>query len=114
MVDGQNLEHLFSKNGEIYFTFELDSPKDLTGLTKIISIDNRENNTVFAYANKKEFKRFLELDLTYKLLPHPNEGFNPTMATFEQIKNVDTWDFYPTYDAYVAMMYPHQTVCNCL
>ena len=105
-VQSQNsFDELFSKNGEIYFKFEISTPKVLPDITRIISIDNREGNTIFAYANKNEFEEFLLRGYNYQILPHPNEGFDPPMASFEQINNSDTWDFYPTYDAYVALMY---------
>lgn len=105
-VDAQTYDtSIFDKNGEIYFKFELNLMKDMEDITKIISIDNRDGNTIYAYANEKEFNHFLNWELAYSLLPHPNEGFNPTMATFKQIQNSDTWDYYPTYDAYVALMY---------
>lgn len=103
------LEDEFNKNGEIYFKAEIQSSKILPDLTKIISIDNRLENTVWAYANETEFAKFLELGLVYKLLPHPNEEFDPPMATFEQIQNSDNWNYYPTYDAYVALMYQFET-----
>ncbi|MCD4697011.1 MAG: hypothetical protein K8S16_12310 [Bacteroidales bacterium] len=108
-LQAQELKSQFEQNGEVYFKVEIESVKDLPYLSKIISIDNREGNIVYAYANEKEFKKFLEMNFTYKLLSHPNEGVNPTMATFEQIKNTDAWDSYPTYDAYVAMMYQFET-----
>jgi PKD repeat protein len=100
---------IFTKNGEIYFKFEVNSLKDIPDLTRIISIDNRMENTIYAYANEKEFTEFLTLNMNYSLLPHPNENFDPPMATFEQIQNADNWDYYPTYDAYVALMYQFET-----
>ncbi len=100
-----NINQQFEKNGEIYFQFDIKSKKDIPQITKIVSIDNVKGSTVFAYANEKEFTSFLKLGLKYTLLPHPNEGFDPQMASFEQIKNAKIWDFYPTYEAYVALMY---------
>ncbi|MCD4730852.1 MAG: hypothetical protein K8R74_09650 [Bacteroidales bacterium] len=108
-ISQDNLKQLFIKTGEIYFKFDIESNKDIPELTKIISIDNVIGNTVYAYANEKEFISFQLTGLNYTLLPHPNEGFKPVMATFEQIKNIDTWDVYPTYDAYVSMMYQFAT-----
>ncbi len=106
---GQNLTPNFEKNGEIYFKFDIESLKPIPDITKIISIDNREEMTIFAYANENEFDDFLKLGYDYKILPHPNEGFNPKMATFEEIQNSDALDDYPTYDAYVAMMNQFET-----
>ncbi len=104
IVNSQESQPDFEKNGEIYFKFEIESPKPIPDLTMIISIDNREELTIFAYANEKEFKSFLKLGYDYKILPHPNEGFNPKMATFDELQDSKAWDTYPTYEAYVAMM----------
>ena len=105
----QEMKPDFAKNGETYFKFQIESPKILPDLTRIISIDNRNENTVYAYANESEFEQFLKWGIEYDILPHPNMGFNPVMATFEQIQNGDAMDYYPTYDAYVSMMYQFET-----
>ena len=101
----QDISQQFKKNGEIYFRIEIPTDKVMAELTKIISIDSRKGNELWAYANEQEFSKFLELGYKYEVLPHPNEGFDPEMATFEQIQNSDALNYYPTYDAYVAMMY---------
>lgn len=95
----------FSKNGEIYFQFEISSQQETEWFSKIISIDNFDKGIVTAYASKQEFNAFLKSGKQYKLLPHPNSNFNPEMVSVKDFKSVDIWDFYPTYDAYVAMMY---------
>jgi len=105
----KDIELQFEKNGEIYFQFDVANHKDLAELTRIVSIDNVKGNTVFAYANEQEFESFKKTELDYTLLPHPNEGFDPPMANFEQIKNAKIWDSYPTYEAYVSLMYQFET-----
>jgi hypothetical protein len=100
----KEIQQQFDKRGEIYFRFEMESPKQIQELTKIVSIDNRQDLTVYAYANEQEFSEFLKRNIFYTLLPHPGENFQPKMAGFEEMKNSDAWDSYPTYDAYVAMM----------
>jgi len=62
VLSAQEVQLQFEKNGEIYFKVELPTLKILPDLTKIISIDNREGNIVWAYANKQEFNNFMELD----------------------------------------------------
>jgi PKD repeat protein len=96
---------MLKKNGEVYFSFEIKDKKDISWLTHIVSIDNVEGKMVYAYANEQEFKDFEATGIPFKLLPHPNEGFNPVMKDFDELKNSDAWDAYPTYSAYVAMMY---------
>ncbi|MFU8844277.1 MAG: M14 family zinc carboxypeptidase [Bacteroidales bacterium] len=105
-VISQSEHHdLFQKNGEIYFSFEINDAEDLQWLTRIISLDNAEGTQVYAYANEEEFSNFLKSGFKYTLLPHPNEGFDPMMTNLEDMKSTTTWDAYPTYPAYVAMMY---------
>ena len=108
-----NFEYLKEK-GEVYFTFDVQSPKEISTLTKIISIDNVEGIKIYAYANEKEFNEFIKLNYKYTILPHPGDVVNPKMG--RTIEEIEAWDAYPTYDAYIAMMnqfaanYP--TICQ--
>ena len=83
-------------------------------LTKVISIDNVEDKTIYAYANEKEFNEFIKLNYKYKILPHPGDVVDPKMG--RTIEEIEAWDAYPTHDAYIAMMnqfaanYP--TICQ--
>lgn len=99
-----NPDKLFGERLEIYFKFQPGEihPNVLSG---IISIDKVEGETVFAYANKTEFEAFLKLGLDYQLLPKPGELLkNPRMLSEVDIREIDEWDFYPTYNAYLDMM----------
>jgi len=104
-----NLKQLFKNTGEIYFKFDIESKKDIPELTKIISIDNVIGNTVYAYANENEYISFQDFGMDYTILPHPNENFDPKMASWNELKDSKAWDSYPTYEAYVAMMYQFAT-----
>ena len=99
-------EDLFETCGEVYFTFDIGFPRELEILTRIISIDNVRGNQVFAYANQKEFQKFLDLGYTYSILPHPG-----SLLDEEQLRPpgsgkslLNTWDFYPTYEEYLGFM----------
>jgi hypothetical protein len=101
------LNQLYSKEGEQYFTFQSVSRETIRELSRIISIDKVDKNgNVYAYANKKGFSRFLDFNISYKILPHPGDfnGFL-NMKSHVDTRNVEEWDFYPTYEAYVDMMY---------
>ena len=98
---------LFAKSNEVYFKFEINERSQIDELTKIVSIDNVKESTIFAYANKREFKKFLTLDIDYEILPHPGTLIDPDMATSkEQMRD---WDAYPTYETYVSMMNDFET-----
>ena len=92
----------FKTWGEVYFRFPLQDKAQVNKLTRIISIDNVTRDSVYAYANEKEFNVFLGNGLKYELLPHP--GDVPDVKMYSDAKSTMQWDSYPTYDAYVAMM----------
>ncbi len=104
--DRQLIDKIFDKKIETYFKFEISSTKQIHELTKIISIDNVKNKTVYAYANKKEFEKFLSLNIDYTILTSPGELIkNPKMLDEVNIREITDWDFYPNYEAYESMMY---------
>ena len=102
--------------GEIYFKFQIGSRAEIASITNIVSIDNVVGNVVYAYANKTEFKRFLEKKIPFEvLLPPGLEPVEIKMSDYSEcakVKNsalaktatVLAWDAYPTYDGYVTMM----------
>lgn len=100
-------DYLMQK-GEVYFSFSIPEGKVFTEVFNMISVDNLRDNTVYAYANAREFEQFLALNLRYQVLPHPGDApVELNMKTWEELQAKDlddTWDFYPTYDAYVSMM----------
>lgn len=103
----EDMQIFFSKKGEAYFKIFLNSPKELSTLSRIVSIDQFDGSEVIAYANKDEFTKFLDLGLEYELMTNPGDLINPKM--FNGDKSTYEWDTYPTYDAYVAMMYQFAT-----
>jgi hypothetical protein len=116
----QILDDLFGKNGEIYFSFKIFDRDEIPVLTRIISIDNVKGNDVWAYANRKEFSRFLDMGYSYKILPHPGTLLSASelnMGGNHKNPNTGTvWNFYPTYDQYVAYMQgfasAHPAICR--
>ena len=106
------VDKLFKKKGEVYFKFTINQKSEINTLTKIISIDNVENKTVYAFANKQGFTAFLPLNYTYAILPNPNTLRKVKMG--KQHKSTSqiqaTYNTYPTYPAYESMM--NQFVVN--
>jgi len=93
--------------GETYFKFSIDSPDELRKLTRVISIDNVIGNEVYAYANERELDQFVALGYTFEELQHPGTLIQPKMT--DDKSAMAAWDSYPTYDAYVAMMYQFES-----
>ncbi|PLW94658.1 MAG: hypothetical protein C0591_12430 [Marinilabiliales bacterium] len=93
------------KRGEVYFKFSMDdSYTEMNKLSKVISIDNIKNNSVFAYANKKEFDQFLELEIPFEVLTAPSMLHIPKMMDGEEALRDREWDSYPTYQGYLDIM----------
>jgi len=111
------IDSLFRNRKEVCFKFNINSNQEINTLTTIISIENVKGNNVFAYANKKEFAKFLQFNYNYTIVPNPGEMItNSKMLDHVNLEQIQTWDFYPTYNAYETMMnqfasnYP--SLCN--
>ncbi|MCF7911612.1 MAG: carboxypeptidase regulatory-like domain-containing protein [Candidatus Cloacimonetes bacterium] len=88
---------------EYYLKLSNVSSEQIAILTRLISIDKIEVDTVFAYANQQQLNRLKTLPYTFEIIPGPLAGFEPDMAeTREQMRD---WDYYPTYDTYLELMY---------
>ena len=96
----------YSANAESYIELRIDSKDDLPVLTRLVSIDNVKDLTVFAYATADQLIELDNLGYSYTLLPHPGTLYNPRMAP---TKGVEVWDYYPTYGEYVDSMYQFET-----
>lgn len=100
-------QSLLTNDGEIYFKISISSPKEIPTLTKIVSIDNVVGNEVYAYANSEQLQNLKSLGYTFETLPHPGTLITPRMASTKA--EMRDWDAYPTYDAYVNMMYQFES-----
>jgi len=92
----------FQNNIEVYFSFDVTSIDLIRQLSSVLSIDNVNGNTVYAYANEYEYNEFLSYNLAHHILPKPGELIIPEMS--DNIDEITDWNVYPTYDAYVNMM----------
>ena len=95
----QDIDKFFLEKGEIYFSFEYKNKNQLDNLSKIISIDHKTNTEMaYAYANKKEFSKFLLLNIDYKIIKK--------IISFENNKEgtKNNWNYYPTYQEYTDIM----------
>ena len=106
----QEADEFFGDNNEIYFTFSADDRAEIEKLGRMISIDKvTPDHQIFAYANKSGFDRFLLEEIDFEVLQHPGTLIRPRMLDNINIRSIASWDFYPTYDAYVDMMYQYET-----
>ncbi|PID93092.1 MAG: hypothetical protein CSA95_08840 [Bacteroidetes bacterium] len=104
------LDKIFAEKREVCF---YAYPQGLIGLDKlgnIISIDKVFPDRVFAYAGRADFERFLALDIPYYFSFSPSElATGIVMKEKVDLSRLEAWDFYPTYDEYVALMYEFET-----
>jgi murein tripeptide amidase MpaA len=114
------LNSVFKERGEVCFRFSVNSRSEINELTRIISIDNVKGNEVTAYANRDEFKKFLDKKYTYTILPPPSTLLKESELNMGGVqtdaKGRTVWNFYPTYQQYLDFMagfattYP--TICR--
>lgn len=93
--------------GEVYFSFSVPDSQVLALLLETISIEGIKEDRVYAYANSSEFEAFLHFAIDY--LVHIPPGLQAAekqinMRSSVDISEVNSWDFYPTYEAYESMM----------
>lgn len=96
--------------GEVYFSF-VASENQVNNLPRWISVDRfGEDGKTYAYAREEKLIAWLSSEQLQEvnLLDHPGIRANPRMLSEISIESIDSWDFYPTYEAYIDMMYQFQ------
>lgn len=91
-----------AQNVEHYFRFGIKQKTELDMLTRLVSIDNVVHDTVYAYANERQWKAFLKLGYTAVELQHPGSEYKHVMSAAPA--GILDWDTYPTYQGYLGMM----------
>ncbi len=75
---------------------------DLNEITRIISIDAADHDSVIAYADDREWKVFLNHNIPYRIIL-PLRDTKSIDMTDDDLRNVN-WSKYPTYQSYLNMM----------
>jgi len=105
-----------SERGEVYFTFQLNSKADIEQLTRMISIDRVEGSKIYAYANSREFTKFLNYTGSFEVLVPPS--LLETVSVTDNPKQVLDWNYYPSYTAYESLMSQfvtdHPDICRLI
>ena len=93
----------FSVMGEVYFRFQNPANTSLVNeISKIVSISKVTSEWIYAYANEKEFRRFVSLDIPYDVLEHP--GFMVAHNAAAKFSFETTNTEYPSYPEYIERM----------
>lgn len=104
----EKAKQTLEERGEVYFKFKVENDEflrfNIDNLTKIISIDNVNGNSIKAYANINEFDKFIDYGYDYEVLTPPSLLFKPTHGSVPIERNTNSWDYYPNYTEYLNMM----------
>lgn len=108
------LDLLFAGKTEVFFEFTAPDAASFALASNVVSVDHGYDGslTTDAYANRITFERFLTLGLPYTLKTSAGEQIlAPEMKTLADMAAelpmsycFDSWDAYPTYGAYEALM----------
>ncbi len=93
---------LLGRPAEYYLHIRTDG-SNIETLTRMVSIDSRSSDGVFAYASEKDLQGLDKYGIFYEMLPHPGVGISAVMA--DSIEELREWDSYPSYEQYVGVMY---------
>lgn len=109
-------QQYIDSRGEVYFSFQLNEFSQLSVLSRKISISKVQGNTIYAFANQKEFSDFLTTGLVYSVLPAPSEQYQVKMT--DNTRQALSWNYYPTYNAYETLMQQfataHPDICKLI
>lgn len=95
-----------SERGEVYLKFKPTSLQIPTSVLNAISIDHGEHGEwISAYANEAGFQILGAYTNEIEIMTPPSLLYKPVMMSDVDVKSITDWDFYPTYEAYVDMMY---------
>ena len=104
----QAAQKTLHERGEVYFKFSIVGDelmkKRVSHLSQIISIDKIKGDEVFAYANANEFSKFIEFNIYFEILTPPSLIFKPSIESEKVTRNINDWDYYPSYGEYIDMM----------
>ncbi len=88
---------------ELYFRLHIKERKDVSQITRLVSIENVRNDTVYAIGTQAMLEKLQSAGFEVELLPHPTTLAEPPMMS-DNTRDIQAWDTYPTYTAYVQMM----------
>jgi len=104
------IEDYFRIMGEVYFRFRIpQNISSLNQISRIISIEQIKDDWIYAYANEKEFKRFISSKIPYEVLEHPGYAFNIDLGLKFSFATVYAGQ-YPSYGEYIDMMEHFQSL----
>lgn len=100
---------MLDKKGDVYISLPKEVLSNHPEILQFSSIDYHTPERIFVYSNRNAMDVILANDVDFRIEQSPGQvDFDLNMKTWEKLKNkdlIDSWDFYPDYDAYEQMMY---------
>lgn len=97
------IEEILENRGEVFFKFKPSERVTISELREIISLDGIKDGYVYAYANKKEFSIFSELEIDIEPVEEYYSNAKAIVMA-DDISEMINWDKYPTWSLYEEMM----------
>lgn len=92
-----------SATEELYFRFLIKERKEISQVTRLVSIEDVHKDSIYAIGTPAQVEGLEALGYEVELLPHPSSlAETPKMS--DNTRDIQAWDTYPTYTAYVQMM----------
>jgi len=102
--DIQRMFETYHNHSEVYLRIE-NSASNIKDVSSLLSICSRTNDRwIYGYANREQLQQLAIKKFEFELMPHPSIDIAVEMRDKINIKEIEDWDFYPTYTAYVDMM----------
>ncbi len=107
----QNIEKansILSERGEVYFSFNIEAADlmsdKLVQLSKFVSFDEVTSSKITAYANKAGFAKFIAYGYDFEILTPPSMLHSSILENSKNSRELNSWDYYPSWDEYNTMM----------
>lgn len=98
---------ILNERQELYFYFKANH-EEIHFFNSFLSIDSYSGEYAFAYANPKQFERFLKTKKDFDIV-HSYYCADKSLSMAHSIADMSDWDKYPTYEVYVEMMQKYAT-----
>lgn len=113
------LDTLFQERTEIVFQFIETDPVQIGAISRMVSIDRKQDSLFTAYANRQEMAAFLQSGhRIHSILASPAEMARQrkSISMAQTMEEMAEWNRYPTYPLYIEMMQSfaqeHPDICR--
>lgn len=100
---------ILREKSEVYLSFPVKNLAKANDVLQLISVDKVQDDRMYIYANAHALDALQMHQYDIRLEISPGEvDFDLNMQTWEDVQQkslTDSWDFYPTYEAYENLMY---------